>query len=392
VWLSFLAAAGCGRLSDPDLATGQVAGRIAGAQAGAYAYVLGSPDRKAALAADGSFAIDRVAAGPQQIVLWDGAAHAELARVEVSGGDRARLPDRVAAAMPLAGRIVAAVRPAGGASSAGVRFTVVGTDQRDVAGVPVGLGEGAVLGPLPAGAWQVVAVLGGFKQLAPLAVSVSEGLSAPADLNLDVQDGGTPRGCQVTSCGNGLQCDPATGTCVACWQDGHCVGGNTCDLATHTCVEGLPGGGALCESAAAATYCARGRLVSTGPGLGYCSQACTLSTECPAGWACAGGVCAVASTCLAATATFGVACAQNDACRDPRGGLVGGTCVRSDDDHPGFCSAPCAGEQSCLDAGFGHCLLRSPSSSARYCQRLACSAPDDCLELGGRCVQGFCQP
>jgi len=366
--LGAAALSACGELSTPDLSTGEVAGRLSGASPGAYAYVLGAPDLTAPVASDGSFAIARVPAGPQRVVIFDGATRAELtAPVEVRGGNRARLPDRAAASLPLAGRIVAAARTAGGALATGVRFTVEGTVLR---GIPAS-GTGALLGPLPAGAWRLSAALPGFRPL-PLSVVVAEGLATGAEVELDVDEAESPRGCQATTCPNGLHCDPADGGCKACVTADHCGADDACDPASSTCVEGTLADGALCESASGPGFCAApasppGATVAwvPTPGAtvpGYCSLSCGARADCPAGWDCLSGACQVVRTCLATAAAFGSPCTRNDTCQRD---LAGGRCLRPDDDHPGSCTAPCSDRAAC-PAGFA-CL--PGGAGVDYCQR-----------------------
>jgi hypothetical protein len=358
----------CGELHVPDLSTGEIAGRLTGAQPGAYAYVLGAPDRLATVGPDGSFAIARAPAGPQQVVLFDGATRAVLtAAVEVRGGDRTRLPERAADTLPLAGRIVAAARTAGGALPTGVRFTVEGTILRDV---PAS-GSGALLGPLPAGDWRVTAALPGFRPL-PLSVAVAAGLASGAEVELDVDERESPRGCQATTCPNGLHCDPADGRCKACVTSAHCGPDDACDPLSSTCVEGTLADGALCESSSGPGFCAapssppgaRVAWVPT-PGTavpGYCSVTCAVRADCPAGWDCLAGACQVVRSCLATASAFGSPCTRTTTCLAD---LAGGRCLRADDDSPGFCTAPCSDRAPC-PAGLA-CLPGGPG--ADYCQR-----------------------
>jgi Cys-rich repeat protein len=356
------ALAACGRLDTPDLSTGAVSGRLTGAPSASagHAYVLNWPECRAALAADGTFTLDRVPVGAQQVVLFDGASRAEILSVVVRPGSRTPL-DRAAVDMPLAGRISAAVRPTSGAVGTGASFTVVGTIHQALAAI----GEGRVINPLPPGTFQVSATLAGFRPL-PVTVTVAAGLASAAEVTMDVEESdGDHKGCLATSCPNGLHCDPADGKCRACVADGDCGAGNVCDPGTHTCVEGTYGGGTFCESATAASYCSSGILVPMSGGLGYCSASCAVAADCPAGWDCQGSVCVVKATCFDVAATFGSACAHDDPCRE---GLFGGTCLQDEEDEPGYCTVPCAStaDGSCAAAGFGTCKLGPRGGT--YCQ------------------------
>jgi hypothetical protein len=360
------ALAACGRLDTPELSTGAVSGQLFNAASPAlgYAYVLGAPDRRASLAADGRFTIERAPVGAQQVVLFDGGSRAELLAVVVRPGSRTDL-DRDAEDMPLAGRISAAVRPASGALGTGARFTVLGTVHQELAAV----GEGLVIGPLPTGTFTLSAALTGFRPV-PVPVAVAAGVAVGAEVTMDVDaTGGAQMGCLATSCPNGLHCEPADGRCYACVVDADCGSGNRCDAPSHTCVEGVAGAGAFCASAADASFCAGGVLVPVSGGLGYCSASCAAPSDCPAGWECinlgapAGLVCVVKQTCLDVVATYGSACAHDDPCQL---GLFGGKCLRVDDEQPGYCSAPCASDAACAASGYGACKAWYGSGS--YCQ------------------------
>jgi len=153
-------AAACGGLEAPDLSTGAIAGRISDAHPGGRVYVLGRPDLGASLAADGSFYVDGVPVGPAQLVALDGAERAGLLAAEVRsaevswvGGPSPALPQAAEGVLPLAGFVTARAVEPGGAAHLGARFTVVGTDQVDVA---AGAGGEVVLGPLPPGSFELL--------------------------------------------------------------------------------------------------------------------------------------------------------------------------------------------------------------------------------------------
>jgi hypothetical protein len=153
------------------------------------------------------------------------------------------------------------------------------------------------------------------------------------------------------------------GKCRECGDGSHCDAGEYCDAGTHTCVESVAGAGIFCEAAVDVSYCAGGAWVSASGGLGYCSATCAVPGDCPAGWDCREGTCAVKRSCLDLVASFGSACAHDDPCRDD---LYGGTCLRADDDEPGYCTAPCASDAACAAAGFGTC--RPGPQGGSFCQ------------------------
>jgi hypothetical protein len=342
----------CGGLENPDLTVGAVSGHVGNAAAsGGYVYVLNAPSQKAAIAADGSYTVGGVPVGSQQLVVVaasGGVARAELAPVDVSPGMLSQAPDRDAASMAPAGRIVVAARPDGYSRGSSARYTVNGTIHQNVPG------SAAVLGDLPAGTWTLTTTLRGFHTRTNQ-VTVSAGADSPADESLDVDDDDDERGCLAATCSGDLHCNGSDGRCYACLDGSHCLASEHCDTASHTCVSDAPGAG-LCEAATSADQCASAILVTPASGPGYCSLACPggHDSECPAGWSCVGspGQCQVVESCIATTATFGSACAMTSTCA---GALAAAKCLRPSEEEAGFCTAACTLDQQCMDAGFGTC-------------------------------------
>jgi hypothetical protein len=236
---------GCGQLGVPDLQTGAVRGTVSNVSASVgYAYVLGAPQLKGGIAADGSYRIDHVPVGSVDVVVVaaaGGAMRAEVATVTVASETATRL-DRDASAMALAGRIVVAVKPAGGSLGDGARFTVTGTVHQNVAG------PGAVLPGLPAGSWTLSTTMPGFHSRSG-AVDVAAGTDLFVDQTVDVDDADQRRGCLSSGCGNGLHCNASDGWCYACLADSDCGAGSHCDTGgSRTCVADAGAGGAASPS------------------------------------------------------------------------------------------------------------------------------------------------
>jgi hypothetical protein len=188
----------CGGLENPDLSSGEIAGRLAPTYPGAHAYVLGRPDLRATLGADGSFVLRSVPVGATQVVLLDGAANAGLLAADVRGAEvawvgpldpapaqtgsvapQAGSPPAAASPLPLAGGI-AATATAGGVPLASARFTVEGTELLDVA---PDAGGTATLAPLPPGSFTLLVRADGLAT-ARLAVEVRAGEVAPVGVPL----------------------------------------------------------------------------------------------------------------------------------------------------------------------------------------------------------------
>ncbi len=342
----------CGGLSTPDLSRGAVAGRIDGALPGAYAYVYGAPQLRAALAADGTFEIDGVPVGSASVVLYDGWDHAEMVAVEVRGATRTWI-DRTAAAMPLAGSIVAAARPQGGTIGMGASYTV---DGAVLAGV---LASGALsvdLWPLPAGSFVVRAALPGFVAVdTPVTALAGATVTAEADLNIDPPD--PEHGCVNKTCHAPLLCELADGWCYECLATSDCtLAGETC--VAHACVA-TSGARQICDPCTADADCAGTLCFSGDPAGTVCSSACTADSDCPAGFACAdtatqGRACVAPLGCAALTATFDAPCVDNGGCDDA---LRAGVCVGlGAPGTTGYCSAPCLVPADCSAAvGLPNC-------------------------------------
>lgn len=210
--------AACPQLETP---LAPVTGRIVGARAGAYAYPLGRPDMKVALAGDGSFRLQGVPTEIDEFVLFDGVpanGRAERVVQELNGGEENRIPDRYgsdasvdpALLMPLAGTVVATVSVDGGATVAGPSFTFVETDQEAL--TPATGGQITIY-PLAAGSYELSASLAGFTP-ADVLVQVEPGLTVTALLTLQIDLGAPKPGCAaLPGCDGGLSCNPMDGRC-----------------------------------------------------------------------------------------------------------------------------------------------------------------------------------
>lgn len=367
------ALASCGEIENPDLDAGSLQGRIVNGHAGGYVYAFGLPGSKASVDGDGGFALGNLPAGDLTLVVIDGAdpidgtRRGDLVPVVVQGAEATRIPDLDAAAMPLAGRVLALAVPAGGALPAAPRFTVTGTDQIEVPPGPTGL---APLDPLPPGSYELVAAMNGFlgvrMTLAVSSATVLLGVPFAADLN-DPEPGCVSSG----GCVNGLVCDVVEGDCEACLADPDCAAHG----AGATCVEGhctAAGGskaGLVCAGCIGDPDCASGVCAYDGVS-GFCSATCVTSADCPAGFACgtvgSRDVCVTPSGCDEYRERFGVPCSDDSSCA---AALAGGTCrgaaPEADPPRPGTCTAPCDGALPGVctvaasgyrcDAGSGYC-------------------------------------
>jgi hypothetical protein len=347
--------AACGQYQSPDLEHGAVTGRIPGAAAGAYAYVLGSPEIFANAEPDGSFNLDNVPAGQPKIVLYDGSAGAEMMQVEVSGAKRSRLePEKP---LQAAGAILVAASPLRGVSPKGLKFTIEGTPLRDVSGES----GAARIFPLPAGSFGVIAAQPGFREKR-LRYEVSGGASGALEVELEVDDDDDDgaKGCRSCGCEDGLYCAD-DGRCYACATDADCGPGGTC-TASRLCSY-PPGDGHLCEACSVASDCVGAGSACVNPSggtlTGYCSQTCTTSSTCPSGFDCLGGACVAPLGCRAWSVSYGSTCADDVNCE---AALHDGKCLERSSSTAGFCGAKI---QAGCPSGYsadpsGYCIRPAP--------------------------------
>ncbi len=340
-----LGLAACGGLDSPDLATGTLRGRVANASTGAYVYPLARPDLKVTVGGDGSFVIEKVPAETAALVVVDGPAldgtrKAALVPVEVEGAEENQVVDVDAAAMPLAGGIAATVQLACGANVGSPRFTAVGSEHVGVAAV-AGVAE---LDPLPAGTFDLVASMPGFRDgMASVAVTPGATTLYAVPLEVDLDD--DEPGCVATDCRNKLVC--YAGYCYECYRDDDCVAkhgaGSTCDQYACRMPPGTPG--YVCDACTSDADCGSG-LVCV-PGAGYCTRTCGSSLDC-GGLECqldatrGVKVCVTTAGCSTYRAALGSACFENEDCARM---LANGTCTGVNlavyPPVPGYCTASC---------------------------------------------------
>lgn len=341
----------CGGLETP-VAT--VTGRILGAGAGAYAYPLGRPELKVSPPVDGagtaSFRLEGVPTDVRALVLWDGIDRAELVPVDVVGGETNRVADRYGAAaavgeaarMPLAGAILAAALPEGGAVPAPPAFTLLETDHQQRP-PDAGAGVTATLYPVPAGRFELLATTTGFRPRR-MAVQVVAGGTVPAQLLMEIDLDAEAPGCAATeSCEKDLHCDAEDGRCYACAADADCDTDERCDAPLGLCTPRTGPAAEICAACDPVNGCAAPLLcvVAAGEASGYCAAP---APGCPAGFADDGlGRCVAPTGCDHWLQTMGATCLDDEPCRE---GLAGGRC-EGVGGPPGNCTAACAADADC---------------------------------------------
>jgi hypothetical protein len=368
---SLLVVAGCPQLDSP-LAT--VTGRIVGASAGAYAYPFSRPDLKVmATLPDGSFRIEGVPTSVGAIVLYDGTQRAERIAVELDGASDNRIADRFGTGavvddslrMPLAGSVLAAAIPDGGAVPSGASYTMVGTD---VVGIVQAPGADAiVLGPLPPGPLEVHVHRAGFL-VRDVAVEALPGATVPLSIPLPIDEDAEEPGCgSGMECENGLHCNPADGRCYSCVSAADCGSGETCVTSLGLC-KAAGAASAVCTACTADAECASNVcVIGAGEPAGYCSRPCSAAPGCPAGFACsADDRCVAPDGCADWLRTMGSPCLSDGDCADD---LAGGWCQHpvGYPTAPGTCTAWCGIDQ--------HCRIGTGTASTLVCTSNRCAPP-----------------
>lgn len=366
--------AGCGELATP---VGDVTGRVLGASTKGtlkpYAYPLGRPDLVVELAVDdpdgdgvgpGTYSFEALPTSIDAIVIYDGSDRAELVEVTLIGGTVNRVADRYGAAssgalqMPVAGTVLAAAVPAGGATPWRPTFDL---PQTVLQGLMPTAGGVLAIWPLPPGRFDVGAELPGFLPGVVggvEAVTVSEATTVPAPVPLQVDLDATRRGCDavtasgVPRCENGLVCEPADGRCYECTaaDDGNCSSAG-CNLETHRCNPPSSSASRFCSPCSSDAGCSTGMFcrILTGATVGYCTTAgCGSDSDCPAGFDCKDEVspryCRPPEGCDAWIQTMGAACYTNYRCDDD---LEDGRCQGATSETPGSCTASCSNQRDC---------------------------------------------
>jgi hypothetical protein len=353
---------------------GSVSGRLVGAGAGTstipapYAYPLGRPDLKVAIAADGTYQLDGVPTGAQAIVLWDGVERAELVSLSFSAEGEARISDRYgsnaavvdAQKMPFAGSVLAAVAPEGGAIAWLPSFTMRSTDLSEQRPLSGGV---TTVYPLPGGTFDLAAVLPGFVE-GSTPVTVLAAATVTAQVTLPIDPTAPAPGCGSSpGCENGLVCNVSDGRCYVCTASdtSNCLVNEVCDSSTGLCKS--TGQAAICSACAADAECQPGIcVIPSGSSAGYCSRTCVADTDCPSGFFCGDTSkrCKAPEGCEKWLLTMGATCLSSERCDDA---LDHGRC-----EHPeyqaGYCTAPC---KSSTDCRIGSGLASTFNCTGGYC-------------------------
>lgn len=325
-----LVASACGGFDNTPFRTGNVRGRLTEADPSvALVSLVGHPEVSTTVAADGSFLLERVPAGPEELFIVASASKAVRLSVVVPGGGSAKLEDvqpRAAGFLELKVKAPARQKVPGG------QVSVTGTPLQQLP-----LPEGGLLGvgPLPAGCYTLETSVPGFP-LDTTDTCVREGESEEVEVKLagpDDESGG--RNCSATGCESSSQC-ASDGRCVECLADAQCATGYACRNSR------CEGPGPLCATCDGDWKCRAGaRCQKLPPGGSACLEACDKKA-CTQGFTCQGGWCVPIPAQFRGCSAYwqvGTACNADASCRAR--GLFQGLCVE------GACTYSCGLDADC---------------------------------------------
>ncbi|MCY1034586.1 carboxypeptidase-like regulatory domain-containing protein [Corallococcus sp. BB11-1] len=221
-WPSLALALGaCGNLDNTPFRTGTVHGRLTEFDpAVALVSLVGAPDARGTVDAEGRFTLADVPAGPAELFIVATASKAARVPLTVQGGQSVAVED--VAPRP-AGTLDLKVKSRGSLKLTQAQVSLVGTPfqalRLDVAGKQR-------IGPLPEGCYEV-------RVLAPdFATASGQGCVGPGEqkllkLELIPEDAWGQRGCAETGCDSDTHCAP-NGQCVGCLDDSQCAAPLAC--------------------------------------------------------------------------------------------------------------------------------------------------------------------
>ncbi|MFL5357898.1 carboxypeptidase regulatory-like domain-containing protein [Archangium sp.] len=326
-----LVTSACGGLDNTPFRTGNVRGRLTEADPSvALVSLLGHPEVRAHVAADGGFLLERVPAGPEELFIVASASTAVRLPVVVPPGGSARLEDvqpRAAGFLELKVKAPARQKVPGG------QVSVTDTPLQQL---PLPEGGLLLVGPLPEGCYTLETSVPGFPPDTTDAC-VREGESEEVEVELaELDDDSGGHDCSVTGCESGSQCAP-DGRCVECLSDEQCATGYACRS------ERCEGPGKLCAACDGDWKCRTGaRCEKLSSGGSACLEPCDSKKACTQGFTCQSGWCVPLPAQFAGCSAYqqvGTACESDASCRER--GLAQGLCVE------GACTYRCATDAEC---------------------------------------------
>ncbi|WNG35784.1 carboxypeptidase regulatory-like domain-containing protein [Archangium violaceum] len=345
-----LVASACGGFDNTLFRTGNVRGRLTEVDPSvALVSLVGNPDLRGTVEADGSFVLEGVPAGPKELFIVASANKAVRLPVMVPGGGSARLEDvepREAGFLKL--QVKAPSRLG------------VGSGQVSVMGTPFQQLEiensgNLRVGPLPAGCYVLETSVPGLP-VNQTEVCVDERETKQVKITLtEPNDGSSNPGCTLIGCEQDSYC-VTDGRCVECLSDDQCASGLTCQN------ERCEGPGVLCTPCDGDWKCRTGAHCEELPeGSAACVARCDSNTGCTQGFTCQEGRCLPAPAQLAGCLAYrqmGTSCDSDERCRTR--GITQGLCIDN------TCTYRCTADTECPE-GFA-C---TPSGTSAFCRLLS---------------------
>ncbi|KFE67158.1 carboxypeptidase-like regulatory domain-containing protein [Hyalangium minutum] len=315
-----LGALGCGELENAPFRLGTVQGRLTESDASvALVAVMGAPELRSTLAADGSFKLEQVPAGQAELFIIASASKALRVSLIVQGGQSVT----VGSLTPKEASFLALrLKAPSHEPVEQAQVTLVGTPM-----LPLQPDEHGRLsvGPLPDGCYTLSISAPGFPDVAS-ETCLGSGETQEVKVNLPAPS----KKCEQTGCSQGFVC-AQNGRCVECLDDSHCVSGLSCR--GMRCEGEAP----VCTSCEGDWQCgSKASCQEFADGSKACVTSCANANQCEDGFTCQAGRClpdeAQFNGCPAYV-KLGTSCDNPVLCRNQ--GLVNGLCVG------GRCTIPC---------------------------------------------------
>jgi hypothetical protein len=337
-----LGAGGCFELENAPFRVGTVHGQLRESDpAVALVSVLGYPELRGSVAADGTFTLEQVPSGQAELFIIASASKTRRLALTVPGGQSLSLgvvvPEEASfLELRLKAPSYQRVDEA--------RISLVGTPVQGLQ--PDDSGE-LLIGPLPDGCYTLAITLEDFPEVrAETCVSIGE--TKDVKVNLPAPS----RGCTATGCSNGFHCAPDD-RCVECLEDAHC--GSNLSCRNFRCEGQAP----FCTPCAGDWKCRSDASCQELPeGGAACVGRCEDTDDCEDGFTCQTGQCLPDSARFAGCGAYrslGASCRNDERCRAL--GLVNGLCVEQ------ACTLPCTDDRECPDS-----FKCGDTASGRVCQ------------------------
>ncbi|RKH73244.1 carboxypeptidase regulatory-like domain-containing protein [Corallococcus aberystwythensis] len=219
--LSSLGLGACGGLDNEPFREGTVRGRLTEFDpAVALVSVVGAPDVRSGVDAQGRFTLKGVPAGPAELFVLATEDKAARVPLTVQGGQSVDVPD---VAPRAAGMFFLKLHARGSLKVTDAKASVDGTP---IEAASLDDRSPRRLGPLPEGCYGLSISAPGFVSTALLGC-VDAGKQTALNVELVPEESYVQQGCARTGCADDSHCAP-DGCCVECVDDSHCSASEAC--------------------------------------------------------------------------------------------------------------------------------------------------------------------